>query len=142
MIKTNKKVELVLMGVIGFVSGVLLNQCTREPKIVEVEKPIEIIKEIEKPVEVVKVIEKVVYKEPEPMVYEADSLVWSDTEFTDEKAKEILEDGDLYCYYVTKDDGNKKELRLRRVFHKGERFHKMDALGSYPIIYSAKVLGE
>lgn len=143
MSKTNKVIDSIMFVTIGFVSGVILNRCTTSKEIVEIEKPIEVIKtvEVEKPVEVVKVVEKVIYKEPEPMEYEADNLVWSDTELTDEKAKEILEDGDLWCYYVidnTKD--GKRVLRLRKLFHQGDEFIRFEAMGNFPIIYSAKEL--
>lgn len=135
MIKSNKVIDSFLVGVPCFIMGAMLNQCSRKPEtqIVEVEKPIEVVKEVivEKPVE------KIVYKEIIPQEIKENPSVWSSDEMTEEKGNELLKNNDIYCYYVINKSG---ELRLRKHFKQGESFIAFEALGLMPIIYSSEDL--
>ena len=135
MIKTNKAVEYTMMGAAGFALGALLSHCTMKPKTeyIEIEKPVEIIKEVEVPVEKIVVKEKIVYRDIIPETLAKDT--YTDDEMTVEKATEILENSDLFAYYVLNKEG---KTRLIKVFHKGEKFYKFEAVGLFPIIYSTK----
>lgn len=138
--KSSKVVTSSLICAACFACGALVKGCATKPEIVEIEKPIEVVKEVvvEKPVEVVKYVEKVVYKDPIPTEYVPEPVVWSDADLSEDKANEILKDGDLWCYYVIgKNDNGTNAIRFRKKFNKGDKFIRFESLGNFPIIYSS-----
>ena len=145
MKKSNKVIVAIVAVIASLVSGLAIGKATNKKVVetVEVEKvvnvPVEVVKEVEVIKEIEKPIVKTVVKEVKSIEY-VDRIVpasidgvYTEEEMNSELWDNIMQNHDIYVYYMNPDDNSFFKCAY---FKKGTKFTKFNRVGRYPIIYS------